>query len=101
MDAVLHVELWTSWASMLRVYAAAHGMASEHHAVVEVGTDEIVLRVGPKWVRFSRDEMGSSEGASLPFSLEEDGRVRIGDVEDEMDMAAERVAREMLADGKA
>jgi len=31
----------------------------------------------------------------------EDGRIRIGDVEDEMDMAAERVAREMLAESKA
>jgi hypothetical protein len=82
---------------MLRVYAGAHGLTSTQHAVVEVGGDEIVLRVGPKWMRFSRDEMKSSQGASLPFSLEEDGRVRIGDAEDEMDMAAERVAREMLA----
>jgi len=82
---------------MLRVYAAAHGLTSTQHAVVEVGADEIVLRVGSQWVRFTRDQMTSSEGAPLPFSLEEDGRVRIGGVEDEMDMAAERVAREMLA----
>ena len=96
MTAKLHTELWTSWASMLRVYAAAHGLASVHHAVVEVGADEIVLRVDQRWTRFSRDEMRTSEGVALPFCMEEDGRVRIGDVEDEMDMAAERVAREML-----
>jgi len=97
VTAGLKRELWTSWASMLRVYAAAHGMSSEHHAVVEVGAEEIVLRVGEKWTRFSKDEMRTSEGASLPFAMEEDGRVRIGDVEDEMDMAAEAVARGMLA----
>ena len=97
MDAILHRELWTSWASMLRVYAAAHGLASTHHAVVEVGAEEIVLRVDQKWTRFTRDEMTTSEGASLPFAIAEDGRVRMGAVEDEMDMAAERVAREMLA----
>ena len=97
MDARLRTELWTSWASMLRVCAAAHGLSSTHHAVVEVGAEEIVLRVGEKWTRFSKDEMRTSEGASLPFAMEEDGRVRIGDVEDEMDMAAEAVARGMLA----
>ena len=82
---------------MLRVYAAAHGLTSIHHAVIEVGADEIVLRVDQRWTRFSRDEMSTSEGVLLPFRMEEDGRIRIGDVEDEMDMAAERVAREMLA----
>jgi hypothetical protein len=82
---------------MLRVYSAAHGLTSTQHAVVEVGGSEIVLRVGPKWTRFSEDRMMSSEGVSLPFALEEDGRVRIGDAHQELDMAAEKVAREMLA----
>ncbi len=82
---------------MLRVYAAAHGLTSTHHAVVEVGAEEIVLRVDQRWTRFTRHQSTTSEGASLPFSIAEDGRVRIGDAEDEMDMAAERVAREMLA----
>ena len=101
MDLILSIELWTSWASMLRVYAAAHGMASVHHAVVEVGADEIVVRVGERWTRFSREEMSTSEGVSTPFAMLEHGRIRIGDVEDEMDMAAERVTREMLAGGTA
>jgi hypothetical protein len=96
MEGNLHRELWTSWASMLRVYAAAHGLTSTHHAVVEVGSDEIVLRVDQRWTRFTRGEMTTSEGGSIPFAMEEDGRVRIGELEDEMDMAAERVAREML-----
>lgn len=96
LAASLQVELWTSWASMLRVYAAAHGLASEHHAVVEIGSAEIVLRVDTRWVRFTRDQMTTSEGGVKEFALEEDGQVRIGDVTDEMDMAAEAVARGLL-----
>ena len=81
---------------MLRVYAAAHGMNSTHHAVIEVGAEEIVLRVDTRWVRFSDDAMETGRGERAVFCLQEDGRVRLGDVTDEMDMAAERVAREML-----
>jgi hypothetical protein len=82
---------------MLRVYAAAHGLTSRHHAVVEVGGDEIVLRVDQRWTRFTRDEMRTSEGVAIPFAMLEDGTIRIGDVVDEMDMTSERVAREMMA----
>jgi len=82
---------------MLRVYAAAHGLASEHHAVVEVGAGEIVLRVNAtRWVRFTRDAMTTSVGESRVFALEVDGSVRIGDAVEEMDMAAEGVARGIL-----
>jgi len=81
---------------MLRVYAAAHGMNSKHHAVVEVGVKEIVLRVDTRWVRFTADAMETSSGGQAGFELMEDGKVRIGDMTDEMDMAAERVAREIL-----
>ena len=76
----LRRELWTSWASMLRVYAAAHGLGNEHHAVVEVGAEEIVLRVDTRWARFTHDAMTTSEGVSVGFGMEEDGRVRIGKV---------------------
>jgi hypothetical protein len=81
---------------MLRVYAAAHGMNSTHHAVVEIGKDEIVLRVDTRWLRFTEDRMQGSVGESQTFVLNEDGTVRIGVTTDEMDMAAERVARQML-----
>ncbi len=81
---------------MLRVYAAAHGLASRHHAVVEIGAEEIVLRVDTRWVRFSRDAMTTSEGESRAFALEVDGSVRLGDAVEEMDMAAEGVARGLL-----
>ncbi len=96
MNARLAVELWTSWASMLRVYSAAHGLTSDRHAVVEVGSEEIVLRVDGRWARFTHDSMTTTEGISVGFAMEEDGRVRIGDVTEEMDLAAEEVARCML-----
>ena len=96
LDARLVVELWTSWASMLRVYSAAHGLSSARHAVVEVGADEIVLRVDTQWTRFTHEEMTTSGGVSRGFAMEVDGRVRIGDVTEDMDMAAEEVARGML-----
>ena len=81
---------------MLRVYAAAHGLTSTQHAVVEVGADEIILRVEPRWARFTHDRMATSEGSTFPFSIAGDGSVTIGGDSEEMDMAAERVARELL-----
>lgn len=96
LDARLAVELWTSWASMLRVYSAAHGLASKRHAVVEVGAEEIVLRVDSRWACFTHQKMTTSEGFLVSFAMEVDGRVRIGDVTEDMDMAAEEVARRML-----
>lgn len=97
MDAALRTELWTSWASMLRVYSAAHGLTAKQHAVVEIGSEEIVLRVEPRWTRFTREQMTTSEGGTISFAMLEDGSIRIGDVTDEMDMAAEAIARGMLA----
>jgi hypothetical protein len=97
LNALLHTELWTSWASLLRSYAAAHGLNSTQHAVVEVSADEITLRVGSQWLRFTATEMQHSDEAPKAFRLTEDGNVVMdhGDAE-EMDFAAERLAREMM-----
>ena len=96
MDPRLRTELWTSWASLLRSYAAAHGLNSRHHAVVEVGADEITLRVGSRWLRFTHQLLRDSEGHSSSFSMQEDGTVKLNGIADEMDLAAERLAREMM-----
>ena len=96
MDRQLHHELWTSWASLLRSYAAAHGLNSRHHAVVEVGADEITLRVASRWLRFMHDFVEDSEGNRSSFSLEEDGTVKLDGMTQEMDLAAEQLAREMM-----
>jgi hypothetical protein len=96
MDPHLRTELWTSWASLLRSYAAAHGLNSRHHAVVEVGTDEITLRVGSRWLRFTHETLQDSEGHHSSFGLQEDGTVKMNGIAEEMDIAAERLAREMM-----
>jgi hypothetical protein len=96
MDPRLRTELWTSWASLLRSYAAAHGLNSRHHAVVEVGADEITLRVASRWLRFTHETLQDSEGHRFTFNMQEDGTIKIDDVAEEMDLAAERLAREMM-----
>ena len=96
MNPHLRTELWTSWASLIRSYAAAHGLNSRHHAVVEVGANEITLRVASRWLRFTHDELEDSDGNRSGFSLQEDGTVKIEGIDQEMDLAAERLAREMM-----
>jgi hypothetical protein len=96
LDARLRAELWTSWASLLRSYAAAHGMNSTHHAVVEVGAEEITLRVASRWLRFTHEMMELSDGGRSTFEMQEDGTVKLNGVAEEMDLAAERLAREMM-----
>jgi hypothetical protein len=95
----LHTELWTSWASLLRSYAAAHGLNATQHAVVEVSASEITLRVGSRWLRFTPTELTESGKAPIPFALTEAGAVTLNHgPAQEMDMAAEQFAREMLTD---
>jgi hypothetical protein len=96
MDPRLKTELWTSWASLLRSYAAAHGLNSRHHAVVEVGADEITLRVASRWLRFTHESLQDSDGNQSAFSMQEDGTIKIDGITEEMDLAAERLAREMM-----
>jgi hypothetical protein len=96
LEARLRAELWTSWASLLRSYAAAHGMNSRHHAVVEVGAEEITLRVASRWLRFTHETLESSEGSRSTFNMQEDGTVKLNGIAEEMDLAAERLAREMM-----
>ena len=93
----LHTELWTSWASLLRSYAAAHGLNSTQHAVVEVSADEIKLRVGTHWLRFTATALEHDDAPPETFALHENGAVSINNApEEEMDIAAERFAREMM-----
>jgi len=96
MDHRLRTELWTSWASLLRSYAAAHGLNSRHHAVVEVGADEITLRVASHWLRFTHQTLEDSDGYRSTFNMQEDGTVKLNGIAEEMDLAAERLAREMM-----
>jgi len=92
----LHVELWTSFASLIRSYGAAQGLNSRHQAIVEVGSDQILLRVGTRWLRITPSEMTEDNHQSQPFQLNEDGTVTIGALTEDMDFTAERLTRELM-----
>jgi hypothetical protein len=69
---------------------------SRQFAVIEFGEDEIVVRAGSRWVRFTHGELESSDGSRAVFALTEDGRVELDGKMDEMDFAAERITRELM-----
>ncbi len=97
MDEQLRRELWTSWASLLRSYAAVHGLGRSQHAMVEVSTADILVRYGTRWMHFTRSDYTSSEGERKGFTLTVNGRARVGDSEDEMDLAAERLVSAIMS----
>jgi len=93
-------ELWVSLASLLRSYTAAHGLNGNRQATVELGEERILVRHGDDWLDLTRS------GATVTW-LREDGRTGTlelteagtlcGDTgEEEMDMAAEAWARELM-----
>jgi hypothetical protein len=95
-------ELWTSFASVLRSYCAAHGLNSTNQAVVEVSADSITIRVAEHWTRINQTygcgTVIFDQGEAQSFALNEDGTVKIGThPPEDMDHAAERIAREILS----
>lgn len=94
----LQNELWSSWAGVLRSYAAVHSLGRDQHAVVEVSQDEILLRYGVRWCRFSRSAIQRSNGQRHTFALTVNGRAEVDSTEEEMDLAAERLTREIITE---
>ena len=98
--AQLYVELWVSLASLLRSYTAAHGLNKSLQATVELGEKRITLRRGDAWLDLERSgariEWRREDGRSGEIELTETGCLRSGDTEEEMDMAAEAWARELM-----
>jgi hypothetical protein len=93
-------ELWASFVSLLRSYTAAHGLNGTRQAVLEVSEDHLLVRAGERLLRMRFDgERGSfarETGPATEFTLDEHGRVIIGGNAEEMDMVAERLAREIM-----
>jgi hypothetical protein len=109
-------ELWTSFASLLRSYAAAHGLNSRHQAVVEVSAGSVMLRVAGHWTsvvmqqgRVTVDQDWNQQGtiAFREIELQDNGEFAIPAIEGrarervDMDMFAERLAREIFERAKA
>lgn len=96
----LYIELWVSLASLLRSYTAAHGLNRNHQATVELGEEKITVRHANGWLDLER--RGSTinwrreDGRTGMLEFTEAGRLRSGDHEEEMDMAAEAWARELM-----
>jgi hypothetical protein len=99
-DEHLYIELWASLASLLRSYCAAHGVHSNRHATVETGEEAITVRHAEKWLALVRDgakvTWTRENGTSGVLELTEHGRLRSPQGEEEMDLAAEAWARELM-----
>ena len=96
----VYVELWVSLASLLRSYTAAHGLNGNRQATVELGEDKILVRHGDDWLDLKRSgatvHWQREDGRTGTFELTEAGTLRGEAGEEEMDMAAERWARELM-----
>ena len=52
--------------------------------------------MGGRWLRFTPNEVTASNDAPVFFRLNEDGTATVGTKQQEMDLAAEQFAREIL-----
>jgi hypothetical protein len=99
--AQLYGELWVSLASLLRSYTAAHGLNGKRQATVELGEEQILVRHGDNWLDLQRTgatvNWKREDGSAGKLEFTEHGGLReSGAGEEEMDMAAERWARELM-----
>ncbi len=100
-NARLFTELWTSLASLLRSYTAAHGLNGNRQATVELGEARITVRYGEKWLDLERAgatiAWKRENGSNGVVELTKHGRLAAtGAGEEEMDLAAESWARELM-----
>ena len=95
-----HGSCGSSFISLIRSYTAAHGLNGTRQAVLEVSEDHLLVRAGDRLLTVRFDgERGSwkrESGAATEFTLDEHGRVIVNGETEEMDMAAERLAREIM-----
>jgi hypothetical protein len=93
-------ELWTSFISLLRSYSAAHGLNGTRQAVLEVSNDHLLVRAGGRLLTVRFDGKSGSyareSGPATEFIFDDHGCVIIEGISEEMDMVAERLAREIM-----
>jgi hypothetical protein len=105
-DEKLYVELWVSLASLLRSYTAAHGLNGNRQATIELGEEKIIVRHAEKWLTLERSgaqvAWTRENGSGGTLELTEQGRLRAtsperaASAEEDLDMAAEAWARELM-----
>ena len=100
IEARLYIELWVSLASLLRSYTAVHGLSGNRQAAFEQDEERISVHHGEKWLHFKRSgatvNWQREDGSTGKTEFTEAGRLRSDAGEEEMDMAAEDWARELM-----
>jgi hypothetical protein len=95
-------ELFAALASLLRSYTAAHGLHEGIEAVIDFDAHRITARNGVRWLHLERHSSAVTwtreNGTSGVLELTDHGRLRSPEGEEEMDMAAEVWARELMFD---
>ena len=96
----LYGELWVSLASLLRSYTAVHGLSRNRTAMVELSEEKILVRHGGKWLELARQGAAVAwkreDGSQGTLELTQAGTLRGLAGEDEMDMAAEAWAGQIM-----
>jgi hypothetical protein len=100
IDPAVARELWASFVSLLRSYTAAHGLNGTRQAVLEVSDDHLLVRAGERLLTVRFDGQHGSfvreNGSATEFTIDNHGRVIMDGNAEEMDMLAERLAREIM-----
>jgi hypothetical protein len=93
-------ELFGALASLLRSYTAVHGLHEGIEAAIEFDAHRITARNRERWIRLERRSNAVTwireNGKSGVLELTDHGRLRSLEGEEEMDMAAEAWAREIM-----
>jgi hypothetical protein len=93
-------ELWVSLSSLLRSYTAAHGLHRDAQATLQLDEDRIFVSHGERSLELERAgaevswKREDGSGGALQFTPA--GRLMGPAGEEEMDMAAETWARELM-----
>jgi hypothetical protein len=99
-DESLFAELWASLASLLRSYTAVHGLHIGIEAVIDADAHRITVTNCQRRLRILRNNNAviwtRENGINGVLELTDHGRLRSPEGEEEMDMAAEAWARELM-----
>ena len=100
IEARLYIELWVSLASLLRSYTAVHGLSGNRQAAVGQDEERISVHHGQKRLHLQRSgatvNWQREDGSAGKMEFTVAGRLRSDAGEEEMDMAAEAWARELM-----
>ena len=100
----VYAELWISLASLLRSYTALHGLSSTRRATVVPDEERITVSCEAKRLELVREgaiviwKREDDEGGKL--ELTETGRLKSSTAEEELDMAAEQWARDLMRESQ-